>query len=90
MALLNTFTDSRTGLTVPNAYYVATTTNWDKRLNVASASISVYVSQAMREANLISGSIGELTVRIPNADTSIDEVYVYLKTLPDFADAVDA
>ena len=90
MALLKTFTNERTGLTVPNAYTIVTAVNWDKKLNVAQASIEVYVNQQVREQNLISGSLISLTAMLPEGVLTVDQVYAHLKTLPEFAGAVDA
>ena len=90
MALLNRFTNDRNGLNIPNAYTIVSSMMWDKKLNVASAQLDVYVTQQVRDDNLINGSIGQFSIILPMNVVTIDQVYTYVKTLPEFAAAVDA
>lgn len=90
MALLNTYTNLHNGLNIPAAYNVVTSIQWDKKLNVATANVDVFVNKQIRDDNLINGAIGQYNVNLPANVSAVDEVYTFMKTQPEFSSAVDA
>lgn len=87
MALITTYTNERTGLQVPSAYTIITSVEWNKM--ACRISLTSYVSKEKRDEDVTGNGIGGYSIFVEGLDT-IEAMYNYLKTLPEFAGAVDA
>ena len=89
MALLNTYTNERTGLTVTNAYTIVTGIDWNKMGCVAH--LTAYVSKAKRDEDLVGNGVGTYSIMLGETDAvSLAAIYAFAKTQPLFANATDA
>ena len=86
MALQNDFVDDNKGLTIANAYVKIGNFNGNK--DNVRFDIEVFVNSQARLAG--KQPIGLFMFEIPYQDSmSIASLYTYLKTLPEFANAID-
>lgn len=86
MALQFNFTNDNSGLTITNAYAKLGNFHGDKT-NVRF-DVEIFVSSEARLDN--KQPISHLTFNVPYSDgMSIASLYTYMKTLPEFSQAID-
>lgn len=87
MALQKDFV-TESGFELKNAYYRVDTFHGDR--NQVRLGIGVYVNEQMRREGKPAAGYLEYIIPTPNTSGNMfAEMYAYLKTLPEFDDAID-